>query len=102
MAVAVADVDAGSNVVVLGHGRSSPSCGSALDLRSSTCAIVGSVRSIISAFSSHLNRCTVYTGVSETPVLWLEPFLTEVFRVGFMTRIIVHRGLLAQRLCALL
>jgi hypothetical protein len=57
MAVAVADVDAGGNVVVvLGHGRSPPSCGSALDLRSSTCVIVGFARSIISAFSSHLDR----------------------------------------------
>src|SRR5215218_11455837 len=56
MAVAVANVDAGGNVVVVGHGRSPPFCGSALDLRSSTCVIVGSARSIISAFSSHLDR----------------------------------------------
>jgi hypothetical protein len=62
MAVAVADVDAGGNVVVvLGHGRSPPSCGSALDLRSSTCVIVGFARSIISAFSSHLDRGSMRT-----------------------------------------
>src|SRR5215218_5281445 len=61
MAVAVADVDAGGKVVVvLGHGRSPPSCGSALDLRSSTCVIVGFARSIISAFSSHLYRGYAY------------------------------------------
>src|SRR5687767_15351664 len=58
VAVAVANVDAGGNVVVVGHGQRVllPVWSAFWTYDLLLMSIVGSTRSIISAFSSHLDR----------------------------------------------